>query len=140
MLARKPRSTDTLVGARCVDTCAVILAKRGCVFTFIRVIKAARAFVARRTGTCVATTGQRAAPSTVGTGTRETAVLMLTAQSCPSSGALTLVVVKGQEGADTLVGTGVVWVTCGVLGSLAVLSGVAKRAGAGGTARYRHTG
>lgn len=59
---------------------------------------------------------------------------MLTLRSCPSSGTLALVFVEGQQGADTLVGTGVVGVTRGVLGSLAVLSGVAKRAGAGGAA------
>ncbi len=58
--------------------------------------------------------------------------------TCPSSGTLALVLVEGQQGAVTFVGTGVVGVTRGVLGSLAVLSGVAKRAGAGGAARYRY--
>lgn len=58
--------------------------------------------------------------------------------TCPSSGALTLVLVQGQKRADATVGAGVVGVTGGVLGSLAVLAGVAKRAGAGGTAGYRY--
>lgn len=61
------------------------------------------------------------------------------ALTCPSSGALALVLVEGQQGAETPVGTGVVGITCGVLGSLAVLSSVAERANAGGTARYRYT-
>lgn len=60
--------------------------------------------------------------------------------TCPSSGAITLVLVEGQHGADALVPTGVVGVTRGVLGGLAVHSGEAKRAGAGGAARYRHAG
>lgn len=58
--------------------------------------------------------------------------------TCPSSDTLTLVLVKGQQGADTLVDTWVIWITCGVLGSLAVLSSVAKRTGADGAARDRH--
>lgn len=64
---------------------------------------------------------------------------MLTLWSCPSSGTLALVFVKGQQGADTFVGTGVVGVTSGVLGSLAVLSGVAEWASASGAAWYRYT-
>lgn len=59
--------------------------------------------------------------------------------TCPSSGTLARVFVKGQQGADTSVGTGVVWVARGVLRSLAVLSSVAKRAGAGGADWYRYT-
>lgn len=58
--------------------------------------------------------------------------------TCPSSGALALVVVRGQQGTDTLVGAGVVGVTRGVLGSLAVLSGETKGAGTSGAAGYRH--
>lgn len=57
--------------------------------------------------------------------------------TCPSSGTLTLVLVEGQKCADATVGTGVVGITRGVQGNLAMLAGVAKRAGAGGTARYR---
>lgn len=63
---------------------------------------------------------------------------MLTLRPCPSSGTLALVFVEGQQGADTFVGTGVVWVTRGVLGSLAVLSGVAKWASASGAAWNRY--
>lgn len=59
--------------------------------------------------------------------------------TCPSSGTLALVFVEGQQGADTSVGTGVVGVTCRVLGSLAVLSGIAKRTDACGAARHRYT-
>lgn len=59
--------------------------------------------------------------------------------TCPSYGTLALVLVEGQQGADTSVGTGVVRITRGVLGSLAVLSSVPKRAGAGSAARYRYT-
>lgn len=58
--------------------------------------------------------------------------------TCPSSGTLTLVLVEGQKLADAAVGTGVVGVTRGVLGNLAVLAGVAQRAGAGGAAGDRH--
>lgn len=58
--------------------------------------------------------------------------------TCPSSGALTLVLDKGQQGTDPLVGAWVVWITRGVLGSLAALSSVAKRAGAGGATRNRN--
>lgn len=58
--------------------------------------------------------------------------------TCPSSGTLTLVLVEGQKCADATIGTGVVGITRGVLGNLAVLAGVAKRAGAGGTTGYRH--
>lgn len=65
---------------------------------------------------------------------------MLTPRPCPSSGTLALVLVEGQQGADASVGAGVVGVARGVLWSLAVLSGVAERAGAGGAARHRHTG
>lgn len=64
---------------------------------------------------------------------------MLTTWSCPSSGTFACVLVEGQQGADTSVGTGVVGVARGVLRSLAVLSGVAKRAGAGSAAWYRYT-
>lgn len=60
--------------------------------------------------------------------------------TCPSSGAIALVLVEGQQGANALVPTGVVRVTRGVLGSLAVRSGEAERAGAGGAARYGHAG
>lgn len=59
--------------------------------------------------------------------------------TCPSYWALTLVLVKRQQRTVTLVLTGVVWVTRGVLGSLAVRSSKTKRAGTGGTTRYRHT-
>lgn len=59
--------------------------------------------------------------------------------TCPSSGALALVLVKGQQAADALVGAGVVGVTRGVLGRLAMLSGEAQRAGTGGAAGHRHT-
>lgn len=72
-------TVNSLVRARGVDTIAFILAGRGCVCAFICVVKAARTFVARRTGTGVAAARQRAAPSSIGTGTGETAVLMLTA-------------------------------------------------------------
>lgn len=122
-----------------VDTPACVLAQGRRVFTFICVIEAARTFVTRRTGTCVFAAGESAALSIVGTWTRETAVLVLAACSCPSYRALTLVLVKRQQRTATLVLTGVVWVTRGVLGSLAVRSSKTKRAGAGGTTRYRHT-
>lgn len=59
--------------------------------------------------------------------------------TCPSYWALTLVLVKRQQRTVTLVLTGIVWVTRGVLGSLAVRSSKTKRAGTGGTTRYRHT-
>ena len=59
--------------------------------------------------------------------------------TCPSSGALTLVLVEGQQGADTLVGTGVVRVARGVLGSLTVQTSEAQGAAAGGAAWYRYT-
>lgn len=59
--------------------------------------------------------------------------------TCPSSGTLALELVERQQGADTIVGTGVVGVTRGVLGCLAVLAGVAERAGAAGAARYRYS-
>lgn len=59
--------------------------------------------------------------------------------TCPSSRALALVLVKGQQAADALVGTGVVGVTRRVLGRLAVLSGEAQRADTGGAAGHRHT-
>lgn len=59
--------------------------------------------------------------------------------TCPSSGALALVLIKGQQAADALVGAGVVGVTRGVLRCLAVLSGEAKRADTGGAAGNRHT-
>ena len=58
--------------------------------------------------------------------------------TCPSSGTLAFVLLEGQQGADTSVGTGVVGVTRGVLGSLAVLPSKAERAGAGGAAWYRY--
>lgn len=59
--------------------------------------------------------------------------------TCPSSGALALVLVKGQQAADALVGAGVVGVTRGVLGRLAVLSSEAQRADTGGAAGHGHT-
>lgn len=139
MSARKPRGTGTLIGARGVEANAFILAQRGRGGTFICVIKAAGTCVARRAGASVTTSRRRAALSTVGTGTGQTAVFMLTPWSCPSSGTLALVLVEGQQGADALVGTGVVGVTSGVLGSLAVLAGEAERASAGGAAWYRYT-
>jgi len=58
----------------------------------------------------------------------------------PSSGTLALVFVEGQQGAGALVGTGVAGVTRGVLRTLAVLSGVAERAVAGGAAGHGHAG
>lgn len=59
--------------------------------------------------------------------------------TCPSSGTLALELVEGQQGADALIGTGVVGVTRGVLWSLAVLPREAERADAGGSAWYRYT-
>lgn len=59
--------------------------------------------------------------------------------TCPSSGALALVLVKGQQAADALVGAGVVGVTRGVLGRLAVLPSEAQRADTGGAAGHGHT-
>lgn len=50
-------------------------------------------------------------------------------------GTLALVLVEGEQGADSLVGTWVVGVAGGVLGGLAVLPGVAQGTGAGGAAR-----
>lgn len=61
---------------------------------------------------------------------------MLALLSCPSSGTLALGFVEGQQGADPLVGTGVVGVTRGILGSLAVRPDVSERAGAGRAAWY----
>lgn len=58
-----------------------ILAYGGCDGAFVCVVEAAGTCVAGRTGTCVAAAGRRAAHSSVGTGTRETAVLVLTLRS-----------------------------------------------------------
>lgn len=60
--------------------------------------------------------------------------------TCPASGAHTLVLVEGQQGADAPVGAGVVGVARGVLGRLAVLPGVSQRTDAGGAARPGHAG
>lgn len=58
--------------------------------------------------------------------------------TCPSSGAVALVLVEGQQAADALVGAGVVGVTRGVLRRLAVLPSEAQRADTGGAAGHRH--
>lgn len=70
MSASKPGGTVTLVGSRGVDAFSFILAYRRCGSTFVGVIEAPQTCVTWRTGACVATTGLRAAHSTVGTGTR----------------------------------------------------------------------
>lgn len=56
--------------------------------------------------------------------------------TCPSSGTLAFVLVEGEQGAVASVGAGVVWVTCRVLGSLAVWSGKSKGTATGGAAWY----
>lgn len=59
--------------------------------------------------------------------------------TCPSSGALALELVEGQQAANALVGAGVVGVTRGVLGCLAVLSSETQRADTGSAAGHRHS-
>lgn len=48
---------------------------------------------------------------------------------------LALVLVEGEQGADSSIGTRVVGIAGGVLGGLTVLPGVAQGTGAGGAAR-----
>lgn len=75
-----------LVRAPSVDTRAFVLANWRCGCTFVCVIKAVATGVTGEAWTCVAATRQSAAGSSVGTGTRQTAVLVFTARPWNNKG------------------------------------------------------